>query len=244
MAIDRNDSTPKELVDSTVFGVEKNITPAKSGGRLGVLAALTAAAAIAITGCRCNPEDDSPTAKCLQYEDDDTTAEIKCLDEVMAKEPNDTKAMVRKGVLLLSVPGNILEATKLFNMALMVNPNDSDATTGMGLISSMYGDERVAEFHFKRALEQNDGNSYAWNNLGLIYGKRGDHAEALKCFEEAVDHDEKNAEALDNLGVAYGMSGNHEKAMDCFGKALKIKPNNRRYLNNLEAARIRIEMNK
>ncbi|MFC1744652.1 tetratricopeptide repeat protein [Candidatus Riflebacteria bacterium] len=100
----------------------------------------------------------------------------------------DDDSWLRAGFALLKVvdDNSLHKPEKLFHKALAINPSNSNAYHGLGMLDLRRKKANKAEQHFIKAIELEPNNAEANNALGLLMGLKGEHAKAEKYFLKAV----------------------------------------------------------
>ncbi len=114
--------------------------------------------------------------------------------------------MAKSGVLIgdaYCVQYKLDSAKKQFERALKLDPNNSDAHNGLGMV-----------YYLKTSS----------SDMAIIKKKDELLTSAIKEFELAIKFKAKNAEAYNNLGRVYQEKGNLDKAQENYKKALEINP--------------------
>lgn len=82
--------------------------------------------------------------------------------------------------------GQMTTALDQVKLALIADPNLSEAYNLRGLIYANLGDERLAEESFRRALQLNPHDNDAMQNLGYFYCQKKRYPEANVMFDQAL----------------------------------------------------------
>jgi Flp pilus assembly protein TadD len=124
----------------------------------------------------------------------------------MASHPPASPDVLR-GEKLLS-EGHVGEAKRVFEQALVDDPNDPRAWLDLGLAHEAAGDWTSAEKAYRRAIETDGNFAEAFNNLGVLLREGGKLAESTTMLERSVALDPRLPAARFNLGLAYEEQGN------------------------------------
>jgi len=226
-----------------------------------------------------NPQDSNAwDGKGLAFEGLNKPEEaIKAYDKAIEINPQDSIALKSKKALSLSTTGKpsdsvtesqdlvsqgiILgksgqynESMKIFDKAIKINSQDSDAWTGKGLALMGLNRSDEAIKIFDKALKINPQNSMTWYCKGLVFESLKKPEEAIKAYDKAIEieplNSPVNSRALEhkktlslsntekpsdsvtesqNLvsqGAILTQSGQYDKAMKVFDKAIESDPQN------------------
>ncbi len=116
------------------------------------------------------------------------------------------------------------EAATLWQDALALNPDDSEAHVNFAALMDDRAQWQQAVDHSQQALRLDPHNSRAHVNLGIALANTGQMQPAIDQFREALRWKPDNAEAHNNLGNALFRSGQEELAIDEYRQALRLKP--------------------
>ncbi len=102
-------------------------------------------------------------------------------------------------------------AKNMYEKALKINPIDSNAHNGLGLVyyyKTTSSDMEIikkkneylnlAQKEFEAAIKYNNSNFQAYNNLGKIYKEKGDLVKAQEYYNKALSLNPKYSEAISN----------------------------------------------
>jgi adenylate cyclase len=78
------------------------------------------------------------------------------------------------------------EATRLFELALGIDENDSEALAGSGHLTAWSGDFDTAIEMVDRAVAVNPNSAHAWDQRGWTYRHSAQAEEAVRSFERAI----------------------------------------------------------
>jgi Flp pilus assembly protein TadD len=109
-------------------------------------------------------------------------------------------------------PSERLIAIEHFQQALMLNPDNAKAYSGMGVIHIQMGRYADAEAALRRASVR-EADSGVYNNLGFSLKQQGRFAEAVPYFRKGLSVDEHNVIARANLGQALVGSGHFDEGL-------------------------------
>jgi tetratricopeptide (TPR) repeat protein len=113
--------------------------------------------------------------------------------------------------------GDDKSASADYNRVLQINPQNSEATNGLGLIQQHYlGELEKAEELYQKAILQNPKNAGAWFNLAFLEAGRGQSIKAVADFGEAIRLDSTYVDAYTNRGILQMQLNKSTEAMADF----------------------------
>ncbi len=94
------------------------------------------------------------------------------------------------------------EALKVYDKAIEINPQNTDAWNNKGDALTELNRSDEALKAYDKAIEINPQNTDAWNNKGDALSKQNKYDEAKKAFDKAIEIDSQNSKlgAEDNYG--------------------------------------------
>lgn len=107
------------------------------------------------------------------------------LDDLIALNPQNTKAWHQKGVLYEEI-GALGKSEEHFLHALVLAPDNHALHTSLGTLYKRMGAYTKAEHHFKVALSLEPSKTSAHNNLGNLYNTTGEFEKAQDCYRRAI----------------------------------------------------------
>ena len=149
------------------------------------------------------------------------------------KNPNDFEAHYNLAAML-QARDQVQEATKEYEQAVAIQPEDATANNALGEALLLSGHRDEAERHFETALKTKPDYFDARYNLGIALAGQEDFAGAAEQFENAVRINPQDADAHANLGSALAALGKTAEAKTHFERALKINPTHSLARENLE----------
>ena len=97
--------------------------------------------------------------------------ELKEFSKIILKQyPSESIILIFLGLSFFGLK-NYLESIKIFNKAININPNNTDAYINLGNAYSYIEDYQNATKSFNKALTINPKNHKIYYNLGIIYDK-------------------------------------------------------------------------
>lgn len=97
--------------------------------------------------------------------------------------------------------------------------NDAVYWYDMGILCSVYGNDKNAIRHFNRVIKVEPENSKAYFHRGVSYGEMGQHENSLSSINKAIEIDPDNGLFYYGRGRVYLLSGDKEKAIEDFKQA-------------------------
>ena len=113
--------------------------------------------------------------------------QIKSLEAVLAKEPDNRRAWVMLGNSYFD-SGNPMKSIEAYDKALELDSNDADVLTDQGVMYRRIGqfDKAIANFIQANKLEPEHANSLI--NLGVVYSQDlGDKAKAKQTWNRYLE---------------------------------------------------------
>ncbi len=114
------------------------------------------------------------------------TDEIGRLENVLAKNPNDTKSLLRLANLL-SDAGFYNKAVKRYEKYLSFVPNDVDVWVDLGASYFQLGNLKKATESMEKGLSINPNHQIANFNMGVVKWTSGDKEAAKRYFQKAIE---------------------------------------------------------
>ena len=134
----------------------------------------------------------------------------------------------RMGVVSTQL-GDHVTASKYFEHARKLDPNNASLLTDMGYSAILQQDYVQAEGLLTKAVKLQPENARAVNNLALAIGYQGRFDESLATFRKI--NSEGHAQA--NLGYVHIQRGEQPLAIDCYRRAISRDPNNKSHATML-----------
>jgi len=126
---------------------------------------------------------------------------------------------------------NVDASIKLFERALLADPNYASAHAGLGeaYLRKFQLTKEVkwvdhAEQSCERAIELSKLLAPAHLTRGMLYNETGKYQKALTEFQKALELDASNADAYRGRASAFVALGQTEEAENIYKKAISIKP--------------------
>jgi Flp pilus assembly protein TadD len=130
---------------------------------------------------------------------------LRLSDATLAKAPNDTDALIRRGEALTEL-GRLEEARESLRTTVAGNPRNARALIALGrvLLPVNPGEAATA---FESALKQDSHNAAALNNLGIARDLQGHHVDAEAAYRGAMAVQPDMVAAQVNLALCLAMRG-------------------------------------
>ncbi len=141
-------------------------------------------------------------------------------------------SLTHEGMALLQA-GNLHDADLKFRSALTVNPRNTQALLGLGIIAHQTGNFAVALEFFDRSIAVDASFAAAHVNRGNSLAAQNQHADAVLAFETALSFSADLPSALINLATALHVLGKLDDAVAALERARVRQPNSPELLNNL-----------
>lgn len=155
-----------------------------------------------------------------------------------ALDTNDAVQVLNHGTELLT-QGKLVDAVRLYQRALTLNPEDEEAHFNLGVAFSKLG--RVADLakhtndaaaffneavrHYDEALRLFPDHAEAHNNLGNLLLERRRYEEATAHYSAAIRINPDQSSAINNLGKCLALQGKTEEALLQFHEAVRLNTN-------------------
>lgn len=130
---------------------------------------------------------------------------LQVSDQLLAKDPRDTGALVRRGDALTAL-GRGSEAVVNYTMAIEVEPKNGRALVGLGRVR-LSQDPAVAETLFARMTTLDPKDAVALSDLGVARDMQGHHAAAQEAYRLALGVAPASVAVQVNLGLSMALSG-------------------------------------
>ena len=130
---------------------------------------------------------------------------LQVSDELLAKNPRDADAWVRRGDALTAL-GRGSEAATSYASAVEIKPRDTKALVGLGRVR-LQKDPAGAETMFARAVTLDPRDAAAASNLGVARDLQGHHAAAQEAYRTALGITPSSVAVQVNLGLSMALSG-------------------------------------
>lgn len=157
-------------------------------------------------------------------------AELHYLKSHELKE--NSKILVHLGYLK-SQKNRYDEAMKYFDMAIRLEPADSQTYFLKGLTYTYSEKFRQAEIHMKKAIRLKEDDLYYFY-LATVQEKLKKIPDSIVSLKKAIKINPRNSRAYNYLGYIYADRNMHlEQSVKLVEKALELEPGNGAYLDSL-----------
>ncbi len=100
--------------------------------------------------------------------------------------------------------------------------NDAGYWYDMGILCSVYGNDKNAIRHFNRVIKLEPEKSKAYFHRGVSYGEMGQFENSLSSINKAIELDPDKGLFYYGRGRVYLLSGDKEKAIEDFKQAATL----------------------
>lgn len=121
---------------------------------------------------------------------------------------------------------DLVNARKLSQSLLRLNPDDLDALIWLGRIHSREGDLSSARIHYERVLAVDPDNYTACFEMGALFKVSGDYARVQELLVKALDLHPKSSEANMQLGWLHLTQGQYRQCIERMTRTLDLDPDN------------------
>ena len=125
--------------------------------------------------------------------------------------------------------GNVQEARKYFDAAVVANPKHAAAWHGWGELERAEGNyQRARDLFLKGVMKvpKSEASAHLYHSLGLMAMERGRYDEARKHFRDGANTEKgaKSAAIWQCWGLLEAECGENERARQCFKRGLEVCP--------------------
>jgi tetratricopeptide (TPR) repeat protein len=128
--------------------------------------------------------------------------------------------------------GRLVDAEKIYNQILAMQPDHFESLHLLGLISHQRGNHAEAVKQIDFALKNNPNDIFALNNRGIALKELKRFEEALASYDRALELGSDQAEVLSNRGLALHELKRFEEALASYDRALTLRPDYAEVLSN------------
>ncbi len=157
----------------------------------------------------------------IQPKDFRSKTEIKSLDQLIKKEPENAIAFFNRGYLY-HLQGNHKNALKDYSAAIRINKSFGDAYFNRGLIYVNYKKFNAALNDFNAALKLTPRGVDIYCNRGNVYHEIGRNNLALMDYNKAISIHPDDGDIYYNRGIVYLAMKQKTKAENDFKKAAEL----------------------
>jgi serine/threonine-protein kinase len=119
--------------------------------------------------------------------------------------------------------GEVADAKRRFESALVLDPSNAAAHRGLGVIASRASKPEEAERHFIEAITHRPADQQLHGDLGVLYYANGRYDEAAKSFQRSIDLAPDNVAGYRNLGAVLHQKGDYAGAARVLQRSLEIR---------------------
>ena len=116
-------------------------------------------------------------------------------------------------------------ATKIFDEAIQLNPNNAQAYYGRGTAYFLQQKYERAIQDLNRSIELDPTFALAYNNRGSAYILLKQYERAIQDYDKALQLNPNYTEAYNNRGFTYDQSGQYKRAIQDYDKAIQLDQN-------------------
>jgi eukaryotic-like serine/threonine-protein kinase len=127
--------------------------------------------------------------------------------------------------------GHYEEAVTEFERALVSDPTNDDAYTGLARAYELLGKPAEAESTYRRAIDLRPQYWAGYNSLGSFYFRQAQYSRAAEMFNKVVTLVPDSFHGYDNLGAAYLGQGRYPEAIETFKRSISLRPTAYAYSN-------------
>ncbi|MFH1447376.1 MAG: AAA family ATPase [Candidatus Micrarchaeota archaeon] len=115
-------------------------------------------------------------------------------------------------------------AIENYNMAVVLNPNFSEAyfNRGLAYYNKKNYDKAISDYN--KAAELDPRNPVIYNNRGDAYYRKQEFENGILDYDKAISLNQKYLKAFYNRGLAYACQQDYERAIEDFDKVVELNP--------------------
>ncbi|OYX23788.1 MAG: hypothetical protein B7Z16_01760 [Algoriphagus sp. 32-45-6] len=144
-------------------------------------------------------------------------------DEAIALQDDVPDYFTQKGIALSRV-GENTQAIEAFERALSLDPDNSQALTGLATVLNGSDEELLRQI--EETIADSSANSQTFKQRGFFRMNNQDEAGALEDFTKAIEADSEDPENYYYRGVIFSRMKKWQEAEADFSRALNIDPQN------------------
>lgn len=146
-------------------------------------------------------------------------SKVKSNEELlsMVADSNITKLQIKELLYAATLTDDASLKEKIYNQALVVEPNNVIAYNNLGAVKGNAGDIDAAKAAFEKANEVKSDNPAVLHNLGAVAFAQGNLEEAEKYFTEAKAAGCQSPHLGYNMGIINIIKGQYPEAVQNFG---------------------------
>ncbi len=120
--------------------------------------------------------------------------------------------------------GRLKEAQRLYEIALELNPDFSNAYNNIGVIHDKNGNDQSAMEFYNKAINANHNSFIAWYNKGDMHLKLGQLEDALIALNRSIELNDNYYNSHYDKGLALLKSGKYQDAIKATEFAVQVNP--------------------
>ena len=136
----------------------------------------------------------------------------------------DARTYYHKGNVYFE-KSNYEKAIENYNMAIILNPNFSEAYFSRGLSYYNLKNFTKSARDYTKSMELDPNNPVIYNNRGDAYYRKQEFDKSIKDYDKALTLNPRYLKAYYNRGLAYACKQNYETAIEDFNKVVELNPN-------------------
>jgi len=124
----------------------------------------------------------------------------------------------------LEIQGHLDEAMALYNQALSLDPNSTEAYKHRGTNYARRGAFDKAIPEFEKAISLNPQEASTYYNLGTLYISAAQYEKAILNFSKAIEINPNYLSAISNRAACYAAVRQFNLALDDFNRVVQLAP--------------------
>lgn len=168
-------------------------------------------------------------------------------DTLESKETSLVKAdyhknkLIKKGIHLMA-DERLEDAVKVFEQAIRLDPNNTEALLKLGY-SKFHLDDYAGALHaYDKVLDVDVANSEAWNLKSLVHYQQKNYTKALDCAEKSIESDPTFGMAWYNKACYLSMLNEVPESLESLKRSIEIDVKNaKRAVRDKDFANVKIE---
>lgn len=161
------------------------------------------------------------------YDAKNKEAAMDMIKYTLSHEPRDDDAMAYNlDGFIKYEDGDLVEATKLFNKAIDIDPKNVDAINNLAYILYDNKNYDSAISLYKKSAEINPNYFYTYHYWGLALAAQKKFDEAFKMYDKSIKLNPQYTEIYDDYGKALYEIQKYDEAAEKFERAIELDPKN------------------
>lgn len=157
---------------------------------------------------------------------------VKALEPAAPNQAEQAKQVFREGFAKFQ-SGQHHDAGVLFERALAIEPNHSDALYLSGVLAQSAGDVQKAMVCFHRAIASDPAVPSFHYSLAQLHGMQGARQAAIECYRAAIALDPDDVDTRAGIGLELYNSGLFNESLENWRAAERLQPGNAQIHFNL-----------